>query len=141
MPLQEQGPPPEVLLLMVLGQTGPQVAGLADIDPPVVVACVFPHQHIDADLAALLHGQEVGQQAAGHFDHLHDAGGDLGDADAGVRHWAGRSGSSWGHCSSGVGLGKLAAPFGLAGDGGVVHGPSSPASGGISPLVTDSRGL
>jgi hypothetical protein len=79
---QHQGPLPEVLLLMVLAQAGAQIAGLADIDPPVVVACVFPHQHIDADLAALLHGQEIGQQAAGHLDHLHDAGGDLGDADA-----------------------------------------------------------
>jgi len=66
----------------VLGQACPQIAGLADEDPPVVIACVFPHQHIDADLAALLHGQEIGQQTAGHFDHLHDAGGDLGDADA-----------------------------------------------------------
>ena len=42
----------------------------------------LPHQHIDADLAALLHCQEIGQQTAGHLDHLHDAGGDLGDADA-----------------------------------------------------------
>ncbi len=66
----------------VLGQAGPQIARLADVDAPVVVARVFPHQHIDAHLAALFHGQEVDQQAAGHLDHLHDAGGDLGDADA-----------------------------------------------------------
>ncbi len=79
---QHQGPLPEVLLLMVLGQAGPQIAGLADVDTPVVVACVFPHQHIDAHLAAPLHGQEIGQQAAGHLDHLHDAGGDLSDANA-----------------------------------------------------------
>jgi hypothetical protein len=79
---QHQGPLPEVLLLMVLGEAGPQITRLAHVYPPVVIACVFPDQHIDAHLAALLHGQEVGQQTTGHFDHLHDAGGDLGDADA-----------------------------------------------------------
>jgi len=62
---QHQGPLPEILLLVVLGQAGLQIAGLADVDPPVVIACVFPHQHIDADLAALLHGQEVGQGLRG----------------------------------------------------------------------------
>ena len=86
---QHQSPLPEVLLLVVLSQAGPQIARLADVDPPVVVARFFAHQHIDANLAALLHGQEVGQQAAWHLDHLHDAGGDLGDADA-VRLAAGQ---------------------------------------------------
>ena len=55
---QHQGPLPEIILLVVLGQAGPQIA----------------HQHIDANLAALLHGQEVGQQAAGHLDHLQRCG-------------------------------------------------------------------
>ena len=115
---QHQGPLPEVLLLMVLGQAGPQIARLADVDASVVVACLFPHQHIDPHLAALLHGQEVGQQAAGHFDHLHDTGGDLGDADAGVRHWAGRSGSSWVSGSCGAATGHQTPHTDLAGDGG-----------------------
>lgn len=79
---QHQGPLPEVLLLVVLGQASARIAGLADVHPPIVIACAFSHQHIKADLAALLHRQEVGQQAAGHLDHLHDAGGDLADTDA-----------------------------------------------------------
>ena len=61
---QHQSPLPEILLLVVLCQAGPQIA----------------HQHIDANLAALLHGQEVGHQAAGYFNDLHDAGCDLGAA-------------------------------------------------------------
>ncbi len=32
----------------VLGQAGPQIARLAHINAPVVIAGVFPHQHIDA---------------------------------------------------------------------------------------------
>ena len=79
---QHQGPLPEVLLLVVLGQASAQIAGLADVHPSVVIACVFSHQHIKADLAALLHRQEVRQQDPGYLDHLHDTGGDLGDADA-----------------------------------------------------------
>jgi hypothetical protein len=58
---QHQGPLPEDLLLMVLGQVSPQIARLAHINAPVVIAGVFPHQHIDAHLAALLHGQKIGQ--------------------------------------------------------------------------------
>jgi len=79
---QHQGPLPEVLLLVMLGQTSAQITGLAYVHPPIVIACVFSHQYIKADLAALLHRQEVGQQDPGYFDHLHDAGGDLGDANA-----------------------------------------------------------
>jgi hypothetical protein len=36
----------------------------------------------------------------------------------GARRWAKRSGWSWGCCPCGAGLGKLAPPIGLAGDGG-----------------------
>ena len=39
-------------------------------------------QEVERDLIALGHLQEVLQQAARHLDHLHDAGGDLRDADA-----------------------------------------------------------
>ena len=63
-------------------QARAQITGLAHINALVVIASLLSHLHIDADLADLLNRQELCQQAPGHLDHLHDAGGDLSDADA-----------------------------------------------------------
>lgn len=64
------------------GEACAQVTGLAHVNQPVAILRGFSEEEVDPHLAALLHRQEVGQQAAGHLDHLHDAGGDLGDTDA-----------------------------------------------------------
>lgn len=63
-------------------QQGAQFAGLADVHQAIPIFSGFTNGEINANLAALLHRYEIGQQAAGHLDHLHDAGGDLSDADA-----------------------------------------------------------
>ena len=64
------------------GEACAQVTGLAHVNQPVAILRGFPEEEVDPHLAALLHRQELGQQAAGHLDHLDDAGGDLGDANA-----------------------------------------------------------
>jgi hypothetical protein len=64
------------------GEACAQVTGLAHVDQPVAILRGFPEEEVDPHLTALLHRQEISQQAAGHLDHLDDAGGDLGDANA-----------------------------------------------------------
>ena len=95
-----------------------QITGLAHINAPVVISSFFSHLRIDADLADLLNRQELSQQAPGHLDHLHDAGGDLGDANA-VGLAAGQEDlDRLGCCSCGAGLRHQAPHIDLAGDGG-----------------------
>ncbi len=64
------------------GEACAQVTGLAHVNQPDAILRGFPEEEVDPHLAALVHGEEVGQQAAGYFDHLDNPGGHLGNANA-----------------------------------------------------------
>lgn len=64
------------------GEACAQVTGLAHVNQPVAILRGFSEEEVDPHLAAMLHRQEIDQQAAGHLDHLDDVGGDLGNANA-----------------------------------------------------------
>lgn len=73
---------PEILVLVVGSEAGAEVARLADIDAGLRRILGLADQEIQRHLPALLHGEELPQQAPRHLQHLHDARGDFRDADA-----------------------------------------------------------
>jgi hypothetical protein len=79
---EDERPLPKVLFLVVRGQPGTQVARLADVNPALLRIFGFTDEEIERHLATLRHLEEFRQQAARHFDDLHDPGGDLGHTDA-----------------------------------------------------------
>lgn len=98
------------------GEALTQVAGLADVDLGLGAVVAVAEEDIHRHLLALGHGEEDVELRARHLDELHDAGGDLGDADAarvaerqedldGLRARGGR------HAGSGVGSAEAAAKW------------------------------
>ena len=111
---QHQRALPEVLVLVVAGEALAQVAGLADVDLGLGTVLALAEEEIHRHLLALGHGEEDVELRARHLDELHDAGGDLGDADAArvaerQEDLDGLRARGGGHAGSGVGSAEAAA--------------------------------
>lgn len=78
----DQSAVPKILALVVLRQPCSYGSGLADIHPWQASIRHIAQQEIHANLLRFRRLEEVCQLTARHFDHAHDACGDLGDAHA-----------------------------------------------------------
>lgn len=74
---EHNGPLPEILFLVVLGQALAQISGLADIELLGGPVFALTEQEIDRNLATFRHRDEVWKEFSGDFDSLDDARGDF----------------------------------------------------------------